>query len=59
MSDLKVNIYFACDERDIPLAEMPKDKLKEINDIWARRLSRVVSDYYTQHPNEYASCPQI
>lgn len=52
-------LTFACmllyeDGRAVPFEELTEDELKRWRENAARRLSESMSDYYTQHPDEFA-----
>lgn len=52
-------LTFACmllyeDGRAVPFEELTKEEIQRFRENAARRLSQNMSDYYTQHPEEFA-----
>lgn len=52
-------LTFACmllyeDGRAVPFEELTKEEIQRFRENAARRLSHNMSDYYTQHPEEFA-----
>ena len=48
-TNLKVRLFLIRDGKTEQIERLPDDVLQ----IMSQRLSRTMSDYYTQHPDEY------
>lgn len=47
------------DGKEIPFEELSNEQLKQFRDNCSRRLTRVMSDYYSRHPDELRSLMSI
>lgn len=52
---LGYRLFMCLDGEDeaVPLESVPAEKMEEIKDGWAQRLSDTLSRHYTAHPEEY------
>lgn len=49
MAELKVSLYIIKNGETVPIETVPEEDCK----MMSERLGRVMSDYYTQHPDEF------
>ena len=47
------------DGRTVPFEEATEEEIQRFRANAARRLSERLSEYYTQHPEEYANLPSV
>lgn len=60
----KDDLTFACylileDGTTLPWEETTEEQRNRFRENAIKRLSQVMSDYYTQHPDEYARLPDL
>lgn len=51
MAELKVSLHMIKDGKTYPIEFVSQDDIK----VMSERLGKVMSDYYTQHPQEFLS----
>lgn len=56
MATLKCTCYISIDDAEpVEFGELTEEQTQRCKKIWAERLSRVSSAYFTNHPQEYAA----
>lgn len=51
--ELTYSVAVLIDNKEIPLYQVKSDDLQQIKDNWSKRLTGVMSDYYSSHPDEF------
>lgn len=59
MAELTIRAFFNIGDKIIPIEEMEPERLEEVKQNMLKRFSEGMSEYYSQHPDEFIKLGQV